>query len=165
MNLGFQVEWALHCVTVLAGMPEGVLIPAKVLAEFHDVPKEYLSKSLQLLSNEGIVETSLGPKGGYRLARPANQISFLDVVEAVEGRKKTFNCQEIRRNNPCIPKSSKSFSKTCEIAAVMHEADEAWRQSLRKKKISDVVHELGRKLDPETLEKISNWFQDQLIKK
>lgn len=55
MNLGNQVEWALHCMTVLAGMPAGTKVSAKLLAEFHDVPKEYLSKSLQLLSNAGLV--------------------------------------------------------------------------------------------------------------
>lgn len=157
MNLGNQVEWALHCMTVLAGLPEGVMIPAKVLAEFHGVPKEYLSKCLQQLSNEGLVKTTLGPKGGYSLAKPANTISFLEVVEAVEGKKKTFNCQEIRGNNPCLPKKEK-LAGVCGIAAVMHEADNSWRQVLRQKKISDIVKDLDKKLDPEYRNKTLAWF-------
>lgn len=162
MNLGNQVEWALHCMTVLAGMPEEVQVPAKVLAEFHGVPKEYLSKSLQLLSNEGLVITSLGPKGGYRLAKSPEQIALLEIVEAVEGKKKTFNCQEIRRNNPCSSKKSKSFSSVCSIAAVMYQADEAWRTILRKTTLADILTDLQKKLDPDDVAKNMKWFEDNI---
>ena len=162
MNLGNQVEWALHCMTVLAGMPEDAQVPAKVLAEFHGVPKEYLSKSLQLLSNEGLVITSLGPKGGYRLAKAPTEISLLEIVEAVEGKKKTFNCQEIRRNNPCMPKKSKSFSSVCSIAAVMYRADEAWRTTLRQTTLADIIADLEKKLDPEDVAKNTKWFADNI---
>ena len=162
MNLGNQVEWALHCMAILASMPEGVKVPAKVLAEFHGVPKEYLSKSLQLLSQEGLVETTLGPTGGYQLAKPANQITFLEIVEAVEGRKKTFNCTEIRGNNPCLKKSEKKPAWVCQIAAVMYEADEAWRKTLRHKKLSEIIEQLAKDLDPEILQRTANWFQEKL---
>lgn len=86
MILGNQVEWALHCVMILASAPEGKLLSSKALAEFHGVPKEYLAKCLQLLSQAGLVNTSPGPRGGYSLARKPNKISFLDIVEAVEGK-------------------------------------------------------------------------------
>lgn len=161
MNLGNQVEWALHCMTVLASRPADAKVSAKVLAEFHDVPKEYLSKSLQLLSNAGLVHTTLGPKGGYSLAKPADQISFLDIVEAVEGKTKTFNCQEIRGNNPCLGKKEKKFDSVCQIAAVMYQADESWRRVLRQKKLSDVVQELSTKLSPELIQRNSDWFDAQ----
>jgi len=164
MKLGNQVEWALHCMTILAGLPDGTLLSAKVLAEFHGVPKEYLSKSLQLLSNEGLVITHLGPKGGYCLAKPAGQISFLDIIEAVEGKMKTFNCQEIRRNNPCLSKTQKSFSNVCEIATVMHDADESWREVLRQKKLSHIVSQLEKKLDPKIREATATWLDRQSAK-
>lgn len=162
MNLGNQVEWGLHCMTVLAGMPTHVMVPAKVLAEFHDVPKEYLSKCMQSLSSAGLVTTTLGPKGGYSLAKPASSISFLDIVEAIEGTKKTFNCKEIRRNNPCIPKNSKLHSKVCGIAAVMNHADQAWRDVLKQKKLSEIAHEVNSLLDEENRSKISSWFTDKI---
>jgi Rrf2 family protein len=156
--LGNQVEWALHCVTVLASAPEGKLISAKALSEFHGVPKEYLSKSLQQLSQAGLVHTTTGPRGGYSLAKPAGEISFLDVVEAVEGKTSTFRCSEIRRNNPCLGKADRKFANVCEIAAVMYEADEAWRASLRKRKISDIVKTLGKVLSKDTLENMEEWI-------
>lgn len=40
------VEWALHCCTVLATLPEDQALPAARLAEFHDVPPAYLAKAL-----------------------------------------------------------------------------------------------------------------------
>src|SRR4051812_13338263 len=101
MVLKNQVEWVLHCCAILAGLPEKRYLATKDLAEFHGIPKEYLSKALQSLSQAAIVESTLGPMGGYRLARAPTEITFLDIVEAVEGKKLTFVCTEIRQNNPC----------------------------------------------------------------
>src|ERR1700742_4595150 len=103
MILKNQVEWALHCCAMLAGLPEGRYLSTKALAEFHGVPKEYLSKALQSLSQAGLVISTLGPMGGYRLGRKASEITFLDIVEAVEGKSSSFVCTEIRKNNPCRP--------------------------------------------------------------
>lgn len=158
MILGNQVEWALHCMTVLASAPDGKRISAKALSEFHDVPKEYLSKCLQLLSQAGLVHTTTGPRGGYTLAKSASDISFLDIVEAVEGKTKSFRCQEIRRNNPCLSKADRSFSSVCEIAAIMYEADEAWRKSLRRRKLSDIINALEKKLSKNTHAAMTEWL-------
>jgi Rrf2 family protein len=158
MILGNQIEWALHCMTVMAGLPDSVQVSAKALAEFHGVPKEYLSKSLQLLSQAGLVHSTPGAKGGYSLSRAPQKISFLDIVEAIEGKKKTFNCQEIRKNNPCLGKQEKKFSSVCEIAAVMYEADESWRHVLRKKTLSDITSALSKKITKEQSSAMQDWF-------
>ena len=96
MILKSQVEWALHCCAILAGLPAGRYLSTKALAEFHGLPKEYLSKALQSLSQAGLVDTTLGPSGGYRLARPPAELTFLEIVEAVEGKSRTFVCTNIR---------------------------------------------------------------------
>src|SRR6185312_2396327 len=96
MQLRGPVEWALHCCGVLAGLAPGRYLPTRDLAEFHGVPKEYLSKALQALSQAGLVESTLGPSGGYRLAGSPEAITFLDIVEAVEGKASTFVCTNIR---------------------------------------------------------------------
>lgn len=158
MILGNQVEWALHCIMILAMAPDGKLLSSKALAEFHGVPKEYLSKCLQMLSQAGLVVTTTGPKGGYCLARSPAKISFLDVVEAVEGKAKTFRCSEIRRNNPCLAKADRKFAGLCEIASVMHEADEAWRKSLRERKISEISN-LEDRASTVTVSNFNNWLE------
>ncbi|WPU65064.1 RrF2 family transcriptional regulator [Peredibacter starrii] len=162
MILGNQVEWALHCMSVLSRMPDDVIVPAALLAEFHGVPKEYLSKALQQLANEGILITSRGAKGGYKLGRSPKMINLLQIVEAIEGRKSTFNCQEIRLNNPCGVKEKKSRLPICSIAAVMYEADDAWREVLVSKKLSDINRDVESKVSKEVLKQSIEWFLERI---
>lgn len=145
MVLKNQVEWALHCCNLLAGLPEGKFLAAKDLAEFHGVPKEYLGKALQRLSAAGLVDATLGPAGGYRLAKPAAHITFLDIVEAVEGRRATFACTEIRMNNPCRAEK-RGGGGPCSIAQVMFGADEAWRAHLRSVTLESLSAAVEKKL-------------------
>lgn len=159
MILGNQVEWSLHCMTVLARLPRDTYVPAGKLAEFHGVPREYLSKALQALATAGLIEGSLGPRGGYRLARDADQITLLEIVEAVEGPQRTFHCQEIRFNNPCLKPSQKKRSSVCQIASAMYEADEAWRAVLRNKKLSDIVDEVASKVSASVLASSDEWIR------
>lgn len=149
MILKSQVEWALHCCAILAGLPEGRYLSTKTLAEFHGLPKEYLSKALQSLSQAGLVHTALGPSGGYRLAKPPVEITFLDIIEAVEGKTRTFVCNNIRANNPCLTKGY-CPDGPCAVARIMWEADEAWRQKLRSVTLSDLVQLLSKDI-PATL--------------
>ena len=145
MILKSQVEWALHCCAILSGLPEGRYLSTKALAELHGLPKEYLSKALQSLSQASLVDTTLGPSGGYRLAKPPAEITLLDIVEAVEGKARTFVCNNIRANNPCLAKNQRSRG-SCAVARIMWEADEAWRAKLRSVTLLD----LGQILSQET---------------
>lgn len=161
MILRNQVEWALHCGSILAAMPEGRYIPTKDLAEFHGVPKEYLSKALQALAQDGIVEGTLGPKGGYRLARAPSAISFLDIVEAIEGKQRSFNCTAITGNNPCLSRGAKKPSGICAVAGVMWKADEAWRKELRNFTLADLGKKLDKDVPSDLLEKSRGWFLER----
>src|SRR5881392_2325010 len=100
MQLGEGVEWAIHACTLLAVVPPDRTLPASRLAEYHGVPPAYLAKHLQALAQAGIVESVPGRRGGYRLAKPADEITVLDVVLAVEGDRSSFRCTEIRRRGP-----------------------------------------------------------------
>lgn len=144
----------------MAGMPEGRFLPAKVLAEFHGVPKEYLAKALQALSLAGLVEGTLGPHGGYRLKRAADTITFLDVVEAVEGKASTFVCTEIRGNNPCR-EAGYCDTKPCGVARVMWDADRAWREKLASVRMSDLVAGLVEDVPADQLAKNAAWLMER----
>lgn len=160
MQLRNHVEWALHCCAILAGLPEGKFLPAKVLAEFHGVPKEYLAKALQALSLAGLVEGTLGPHGGYRLKRAPEKITFLDVVEAVEGKASTFVCTEIRGNNPCR-EPGYCDTKPCGIARVMWDADRAWREKLASVRMSDLLVTLLQDVPADQLAKNAEWLAER----
>lgn len=160
MILRNQVEWALHCCAVMSGLEPGQYLATKDLAEFHGVPKEYLSKALQALSQAKIVEGTLGPTGGYRLAKNPQHITFLDIVEAIEGKKTTFECSEIRKNNPCLGKHK--VSSVCSVAKVMYRADEAWRKELRSMTLAMLLQQLGKEVPADVLEKGAKWFSDRM---
>jgi len=157
MILKNQVEWALHCASVLAALPPATYLSTKALSDFHGVPKEYLSKALQALSTAGLIEGTLGPKGGYRLAKSPNEVSFLDIVEAVEGKKSTFKCSEIRQNNPCLSTTAQ-FPKPCGIARVMWQADEAWRTHLKNTTLADLADSLKEEVPEEDLQNAGEWL-------
>src|ERR1700759_4060831 len=97
MRMSEGVEWAAHCVVLLARLPEGAALPASRLAEYHGVPAPYLAKALQALARAGLVTSKAGRRGGYRLTRDPAQITLLDVVNAVEGDEPAFRCTEIRQ--------------------------------------------------------------------
>jgi DNA-binding IscR family transcriptional regulator len=67
------------------------------LAASHDLPRAYLNKQLQALAQAGLLVSTPGVRGGFRLARPPEAISLLDVVEAIEGPQEAFRCTEIRQ--------------------------------------------------------------------
>lgn len=156
MMLKSQVEWVLHCCAILAGLPANRYLSTKDLAEFHGIPKEYLSKALQSLSQASIVESTLGPAGGYRLARTPAEITFLDIVEAIEGKKSTFVCTEIRKNNPCRDADFCEM-KPCLVARIMWEADQEWRKKLQSVRLSDLVEALAEEIPADLWKKSFEW--------
>lgn len=84
---------AIHALAVLAeGAADGPLVPAKDLSAAIGASDNHLSKVMQRLSKSGLVLSTKGPSGGFRLARPAAEISFLDAVEAIDGEVRPTFC-------------------------------------------------------------------------
>lgn len=138
MKLSQGVEWGLHCAALLALAPPGTTVRREGLAEHYALPVTYLAKHLQAMARAGVLHAVTGPKGGYRLARPPEDITVLDVVEAIEGSSSPFLCQEIRRRGlGAVP--PEACTRPCAIDAVMTQADRAWRSSLRAVTIADLL--------------------------
>ncbi|MGO6715789.1 Rrf2 family transcriptional regulator [Rhizobium ruizarguesonis] len=142
MKMGDGVEQAIHSVAMLSGLSEGGVLSAAALAEFHGVSTSYLLKHLQALSGAGILDTVPGPKGGYRLAKAAKEISLLDIVLAVEGPAPAFRCAEIRQRGPNRV-SDRFFASPCNISAAMLRAERVYRAELAKTSIADLGIELN----------------------
>ena len=77
-------DYATVVMTCIAAHPDDVLSTAQIAEEAHlELPT--VSKLLKSLGHAGLVESFRGVNGGYRLARPASDISVADIVEAMEG--------------------------------------------------------------------------------
>jgi Rrf2 family protein len=143
MKLPESTEWVLHAVTSLAQLGPGGTVSAAQLAAHYDVPASYLAKQLQALVRAGLLSATTGPRGGFRLARTAEQITMLQVVEAVDGTSPFYTCNEIRqRGRGAVP--PEQCRRTCSIAARMAVAEAAWRRSLARVTIADIVGSLPR---------------------
>lgn len=138
MKMGDGVEAAIHCVTMLAGLPQNAVLSGADLARFHGVSGSYLLKHLKALVAADVLVSVSGPKGGYRLARPADRITLLDIVLAVEGSEPAFRCREIRRAGPNPPDAT-AFPNPCGISVAMLRAEQAYRRALAATRISDLV--------------------------
>lgn len=155
MKMSGGVEWAIHCCVVLSQAEEPV--PAQRLAEFHGISRTYLAKHLQHLSRAGLVSSTEGRVGGYVLTRPAEEITVLDVVLAVEGREPAFRCTEIRQNGP-LPASPQACKQACGVARAMHAAEQAWRDSLKGVTIADLAGTVVQDAGPDTFVRVREWL-------
>ncbi|HEY8489981.1 MAG TPA: Rrf2 family transcriptional regulator [Dehalococcoidia bacterium] len=161
MKLSEGVEWGLHCAVLLATVPPGAVLSGAALAEYHGVSESYLQKHLQALVRAGILESVPGPKGGFRLARPADRITVLDVVTAIDGGQPAFRCTEIRQRGPAGLEPA-AYPLPCAIHAVMLRAESAWRQVLRSQTVADLAATMSRVADPRAVQKALAWLQDNL---
>ena len=110
MQISRKIEYGLRAALFLASMPEGEVVPFREIARRMGVPQDFLAKILKLLVHPQLVRSTRGAHGGYRLARGAAEVSFLDVIEAVEGPLTVNRCTSEHRG--C------DFSMTCTMLKV-----------------------------------------------
>lgn len=84
LGLGRRADYSLRGVFHLARHADGSFHSSRTIAAAMDVPPNWLPQLLVVLVDHGILESRGGRAGGYRLARPADQVSLLEVVDAVE---------------------------------------------------------------------------------
>jgi Rrf2 family protein len=83
MRLSARVDYALRALSELAAANAPRTV--EQLSEAQHIPNKYLESILGELRRTGLLRSQRGPEGGYRLARPAEQISIADVIRALDG--------------------------------------------------------------------------------
>jgi Rrf2 family protein len=83
VNVSAKADYALRALVEMAGRTEPVF--GETLAELQGISTKFLFAILNDLRRAGIVASQRGPDGGYRLARPADQLTAADVIRAVDG--------------------------------------------------------------------------------
>jgi len=85
MRLSRKSDYALRAIRHLSLLPKGELGSINSVSEAEGIPREFLAKILKDLTRSGLLVSYQGVTGGYRLARLPKEISFLNVIEAIDG--------------------------------------------------------------------------------
>ena len=165
MKMSIGVEYALHCLLYIVKMKDTEYVSLKDLAAFQGVSESYLAKVFTKLSRAGITKSVPGIKGGYELSRPPEEISFWDVVAAIEGDEPLFQCVEIRQKNALIDQNNLPpvYKKCpCFIKTVMDAGENEMRKYLAAKNLAWLYNEVyGRILDPGVEAQTMQWFKER----
>lgn len=89
MNISVKGEYALQAIFDLAAQPQGEPVKIAEIARRQRIPQKFLELILAGLKQGGFVESRRGAEGGYRLARPADQITVGEVLKFIETGKRS----------------------------------------------------------------------------
>ena len=156
MKLSETVEWAAHACVVLAALPSDRALSGAALATFYDLPPAYMAKTLQSLARAGLVTAVRGVNGGYRLARPATEISLWQVRAAITGEGPQFRCADIRNRGPCAPEQRGAGA--CSVASAFWQAEAAYKEVLDRATIADLAVRTARQVAPADLNRFTQWL-------
>jgi Rrf2 family protein len=130
MRLSRAASYATHALVFLAAQKDSKPFASHEIARVWGIPERFLLKVLKPLVAVRVLVSLKGPNGGYRLARPANEISLLEVCEAVDG--------PIRGQAPS-PWKSNDGSLEKRLDQIIDQATERVRTQLGKIKISELA--------------------------
>jgi FeS assembly SUF system regulator len=94
IKLGKLTDYAVVIMAQLSREGEGVSCSAAMLAGRTAVPEPTVAKIMKQLAREGLVDSARGAAGGYRLARPADDISIADIITCMDGPVAIVSCIE-----------------------------------------------------------------------
>jgi Rrf2 family protein len=129
MKLTRAASYALHAVAYMAAQKTDKPVASHKIAAERGIPERFLLKVLKPLVGARVLVSIKGPNGGYKLARSPNDISMLEILEAVDG--------PIRGLSPLTEEQDGPLNKKLED--ICKESAESVRKLLEKHKISSLV--------------------------
>jgi len=126
-----NTDYALRLMISLARNYENGSVSTRLLAQEQEVSYQLACKLMQKLHDARLVDSCMGPRGGFRLARPPGQISLLEVVEVIQG--------PVRLNRCLMSDCACPRGGSCRIRARITELQGHMEQYLRSVTIGDLV--------------------------
>lgn len=148
MKLSLRGEYALRALLVL-GLEQGdSVVRIQSISEQQNIPKRFLEQILNDLKTAGIVQSRRGVAGGYRLAKPPQEITLAAVVRHIEGALAPVSCVSERFYEKCsCPDESR-----CAIRSVMKEIREAVVKIAERVTVADLCERWAKlQQDPMTV--------------
>jgi len=138
MNVGRRVDYAVRALSFLAGQPIGAIVSRADIEKSQDIPSFYLSKIMKDLVAGGLVQSHIGSKGGFTLAKKAGAITIKDIYETVERPLVLMECLE-QGASYC------SFCTVCTQKSIWEEAQSVLANFLAGVSIADIADRQGMK--------------------
>jgi Rrf2 family protein len=136
LSLTKKTGYGLIAMTHLATLPDEQVVSAREIAEAFGVPVSLLMNVLKELAAAGYVESVRGAKGGYRLARPPEQINLADLVTTLEGPIRLSACTtEQAGHHECTD----LVMSRCPVADPVHRVQRKLNDFLKKLTLAEVV--------------------------
>jgi Rrf2 family cysteine metabolism transcriptional repressor len=86
MKVSAKAEYAcLAAIALARSRPEASFVHIREISQEYEIPERYLVQILLQLKGAGLVTSTRGASGGYRLARPASRISLAEILAAIDG--------------------------------------------------------------------------------
>lgn len=133
MKITQETDYALRVVAYLSKLESGTKLSANIIAEKQNIPLRFLLKLLQKLRDADIVESFMGVKGGYALKKAPSEITFKDVIEAIEGPIYLNRCLE--HPEECNNKGPEK----CPIHKTLEEIQENFKNDLDSVSFQDIM--------------------------
>ncbi len=123
MQITRQADYAIRAVLYISKLEPSQRAATSQIAQEQHIPPSFLAKIISQLSIAGLLQTSRGARGGVTLARSAQEITLLDVVEAIDGPIALNEC--VSEQGIC------SFGDDCPLRPVWCDAQEELVQRLK----------------------------------
>jgi Rrf2 family protein len=131
LRISRKIDYGLRAMIYLSSITQDAVVPFREIARQMDVPEDFLAKILKTLVDQNLVKSTRGPHGGYALARSPAEISFLDVIEAVEGPIALNVCLD--GEDAC------GHSTACTMVSVWRLGQERMLEVYRQAKLSELA--------------------------
>ena len=131
LRISRKIDYGLRAMIYLASIPADAVVPFREIARQMAVPEDFLAKILKTLVDHGLVRSTRGPHGGYALDRPSTEVSFLDVIEAVEGPVAVNVCLD--GEDTC------DHSTACTMVHVWRQGQDRMLDVYRQTKLSELA--------------------------
>ena len=137
-SLSKKTEYGLLALIHLSELNDDDLANVSQIANSTSIPRELLAKILSELVRADLAVSYPGPTGGFRLARPATQVSLADVLRVLETKTGLIEC--LSKKGRC------SQAGNCSIKAPMAGLNHKFRVILEETKLSDLIDQRPERL-------------------
>lgn len=138
IDISKSLGYAIHAIVYIATKPDGKLVRASEVARECGLSVSYMMKILQTLRRAGILESTIGVKGGYVLAKPLKEITLYDLIVAIEPSR-----EEICYLSTAI---GCRFKKNCLVRSLFGDVNDKIKLYLQSVNLQSVVDSIGDKI-------------------